>query len=112
MEVATPIEHKDTGDWMGDEGRVALLHKKELVLNESQTRDILDVTKIVDSIAGIIPKMKVNRPNISTTSSNVHGDTYEIDNLNLNMKDFKGSKEDAEKAFENMAKELKKRGRR
>lgn len=101
-----------TGDWMGDEGRVAMLHKKELVLNESQTGDILNVAKIVESIAGIIPKMQVNRPKLSTSSSSSQGDTYVIDNLNLNMKDFKGSRDDAKRAFDNMAKELKKRGKK
>ena len=30
-----------TGDWNGDEGRVALLHKKELVLNAEDTRNLL-----------------------------------------------------------------------
>lgn len=101
-----------TGDWMGDEGRVAMLHKKELVLNEGQTADILNVAKIVESIAGIIPKMQVNRPSSVMGTGNNVGDTYVIDNLNLNMKDFKGSKEDAKNAFDNMAKELKKRGKR
>lgn len=101
-----------TGDWVGDEGRVAMLHKKELVLNESQTEDILNVAKIVESIAGIIPKMQVNRPKLSTSSSSSQGDTYMIDNLNLNMKDFKGSRDDAKRAFDNMAKELKKRGKK
>lgn len=30
-----------TGDWNGDEGRIALLHKKELVLNAEDTKNLL-----------------------------------------------------------------------
>lgn len=101
-----------TGDWIGEEGKVAMLHKKELVLNESQTRDILNVAKIIDNIAGIIPRMKVDKPIVAYGDSSGKGDTYVIDNLNLNMNDFKGSKDDAKRAFDNMAKELKKRGRK
>src|SRR5699024_4339365 len=63
-----------TGDWMGDEGRVALLHKKELVLNENQTKDILDVAKIVDKISGFIPKISASRPNLGSSSITNTGD--------------------------------------
>ena len=101
-----------TGDWTGDAGRLAVLHKKELVLNETQTKDILNVAKVVDGIMGIIPKLQVNKPNLSTSGNGSAGDTYVIDNLNLNMNDFKGSRQDARNAFDNMAKELKKRGKK
>ena len=47
-----------TGDWIGDEGRLALLHKKELVLNERQTEHILDTAKIMDKIRRILPDIK------------------------------------------------------
>lgn len=46
-----------TGEW-GSEGRLAILHQKELVLNERQTKDILDTVKIVNKLSGIIPRQK------------------------------------------------------
>lgn len=101
-----------TGDWIGDEGRIALLHKKELVLNQNQTKDILNVAKIVEKVSSNIPKMKsVVGKGIPTGITN-NGDTFVIDNLSMDLKDFTGSKEDARRAFDNMAKELKKRGKR
>lgn len=101
-----------TGDWMGEAGRLAVLHKKELVLNEKQTSDILNVAKIVENISSIIPKLKVDRVGIGNNTKGSSGDTFVIDNLNLNMNDFKGTPQDARKAFDNMAKELKKRGKK
>lgn len=97
---------------MGEEGRMAILHKKELVLNEGQTADILNVAKIVDKISGVIPRMRANVGGGIPAGITHNGDTYAIDNLNLNMNDFKGSRKDAENAFDNMARELKKRGRK
>ena len=111
MEVATPIEHKDTGDWIGNEGRVALLHKKELVLNESQTRDILDVAKIVDKISGFIPRISASKPNLGSSSITNTGDTYNLETLVLEIPDFKGNEKDARRIFDNMAKSLKKLGK-
>lgn len=102
-----------TGDWTGDEGRMAILHKKELVLNEGQTRDILDVAKIVQNMSQMIPRFKASLPSVaSQTNSGNGGETYNIDNLVLDIRDFKGSKKDAENAFDTMAKELKKRGKK
>lgn len=36
-----------TGDWQGDEGRLALLHQKEIVLNAADTKNILDAVQTV-----------------------------------------------------------------
>lgn len=47
-----------TGEWVGQDGKLALLHKKELVLNEKQTSHILDTAKIMDKITRIIPDIK------------------------------------------------------
>lgn len=100
-----------TGDWMGDEGRVALLHKKELVLNESQTRDILDVAKIVDKISGFIPRISASKPNLGNGSITNTGDSYNLETLVLEIPDFKGDEKDARRVFDNMAKSLKKLGK-
>lgn len=42
-----------TGDW-GNEGRLAMLHQKEIVLNASDTENFLRAVEIVREIAGII----------------------------------------------------------
>lgn len=36
-----------TGDWAGGDGRLALLHSKELVLNKDDTKNILDTVQIL-----------------------------------------------------------------
>ena len=36
-----------TGDWHSSEGRIALLHEKEIVLNKMDTKNILDVVSMV-----------------------------------------------------------------
>ena len=100
-----------TGDWVTNEGRLALLHKKELVLNESQTRDILDVAKIVDKISGFIPKISASRPNLGSSSITNTGDNYNLETLVLEIPDFKGDEKDVRRVFDNMAKSLKKLGK-
>jgi hypothetical protein len=42
-----------TGDW-GNEGRLAMLHQKEIVLNASDTENFLRAVEIVREIAGVI----------------------------------------------------------
>lgn len=100
-----------TGDWVTNEGRLALLHKKELVLNESQTRDILDVAKIVDKISGFIPRISANKPNFGSSSITNTGDNYSLETLVLEIPDFNGDEKDARRIFDNMAKSLKKLGK-
>ena len=39
-----------TGDWNSSEGRVAILHEKELILNKQDTKNILDSVTIMRSI--------------------------------------------------------------
>ena len=46
-----------TGDWSGNNGKVAMLHKKEMVLNQKDTSNILSA---VDMIRGISEKIDLN----------------------------------------------------
>src|SRR5205085_11402143 len=46
-----------TGEWSGNGGKIAMLHKKELVLNQGQTKDILDTAKILQKIKNVIPQI-------------------------------------------------------
>lgn len=39
-----------TGDWTGQDGRLAMLHQKEMVLNAEDTRNMLDAVKIIRDI--------------------------------------------------------------
>ena len=41
-----------TGDWSGEKGKLAILHQKELVLNESDTSNILNAVKSIREIVG------------------------------------------------------------
>lgn len=68
-----------TGEW-GPEGRMAMLHQKEIVLNASDTENFLTAIEIVRSIAN---QMNLNNQRLSdyaktsTTIGNVSGDTLQ-----------------------------------
>ena len=49
-----------TGEWGGDDGRLAILHKKELVLNAEDTKNILQAVDIVRHIDGIMESVMGN----------------------------------------------------
>ena len=49
-----------TGDWGGDDGRLAILHQKELVLNADDTKNILQAVDIVRHIDGIMESVMGN----------------------------------------------------
>lgn len=90
-----------TGNWAGDEGRIAMLHKKELVLNAEQTQHILSSAKIMDSVMRMIPKMKVNQSMNFGGQSN-GSQSIVIENMSLEFDNFRGTKDDAN----NMVKEF------
>lgn len=46
-----------TGDWNSTNGKLALLHQKELVLNESQTRDLLETIKLLENY--VLPTIRL-----------------------------------------------------
>ena len=43
-----------TGDWAGDEGKIAMLDKKELLLNQTDTTNILEAVNMVREMSRII----------------------------------------------------------
>ena len=88
-----------TGDWGGSqEGRLALLHEKELVLNKDDTKNILNVVEIVRDYAATIKRF-VGGARVPHMSK---GDIQQ--NIIINA-DFSGVKnsEEIEKAFNNLA---------
>lgn len=74
-----------TGNWSGDNGKLALLHKKELVLNEEQTRNILDTARIVEKIKanipniGLLSKIPTKEPETTTSAGIVEHNEYNIE---------------------------------
>lgn len=72
-----------TGDWTGDKGRLALLHKKELVLKDTDTSNILDAVKIIRSINEVMFRnISSLATNIGTASSSID---YADKNINQNV---------------------------
>jgi TP901 family phage tail tape measure protein len=98
-----------TGDWGGNEGKVAMLHKKELVLNKEQTRDILDTAKIMDKLKHMIPDLKRNdfASQIGESGMNI---TNNYD-LTVNIEKLNGDKEGANTVVKEIMKGLKKMGK-
>ena len=69
-----------TGTWHDNDGKIAILHEKELVLNQEDTKNILDSVKILRSISGLIQTDLFNRFNISSGQnafSNISSDQME-----------------------------------
>lgn len=50
-----------TGDWNTNNGRLALLHQKELVLNSKDTQNILDAVSIIRNITGSLNNSILSR---------------------------------------------------
>ena len=96
-----------TGDWFGEDGKIAMLHKKELVLNEQQTQDILNTAKLIDGLKAMIPKTFANGFQQTIASNGASGIT--IEEMNFTFPDFKGTKENAKTMFDVFVTELKKR---
>ena len=48
-----------TGEW-GSEGRMAMLHEKEIVLNQTDTANILDAVAIVRGIGDMLASLQSN----------------------------------------------------
>ena len=46
-----------TGDW-GDNGRIGILHEKELILNEEDTQNILSAVKVTRTLNNILESFK------------------------------------------------------
>lgn len=81
-----------TGDWDGD-GRLALLHQKELVLNAEDTENMLAAVKsvrdisslggsITSSIASAIARMVTGLAGLSTAANSFSNNNSNMDNVN------------------------------
>lgn len=66
-----------TGDWAGDSGRLALLHQKELVLNQEDTQNILDSVTILRQL-------------LSSATGNIANRMFSLNNKNSIMQSLFG----------------------
>ncbi|WP_437261277.1 phage tail tape measure protein [Bacillus thuringiensis] len=100
-----------TGEWFGDGGRLAMLHQKELVLNQGQTRDILDTANIVKEMSNTLPNLPklLKSANGSFANGNgvKSGNTY---NLKLNIGTVTGDKKGGETVFKEIVNGMKRLG--
>lgn len=107
----------DTGGYTGDnvpkQGALAILHNKEIVLNNKQTENLLSTVKLMDKVmnksANITPnsyakKYSNNNDSVSQSSN----DHYEI---NVNIDSLQGGKQGAEDLIKHINKERRKLGR-
>lgn len=93
-----------TGDWMGNEGKIAMLHKKELVLDRSQTEDILNTVSVVEKAKTQMREFArsvSNKQSVSETATTTVGD------INLYFPDFKGNQNGANLVAQTLLDKLK-----
>lgn len=99
-----------TGDWGGNEGKMALLHKKEQVLNANDTKNLFDTVKLVDKLKTYLPNVQAN--NLAgqfASDGNVSvNNTYE---LTVNIDNMSGNKKDVDTLTSKIMDGLKKLGK-
>ena len=83
-----------TGNWAGDQGKLAILHKKEIVLNKNETKDFLAAIQTLRGIKDFIsPNFlgKISTNNSNTIQNNMSDEKIYIQNLTVkaeNVDDF------------------------
>lgn len=82
-----------TGDWAGSDGKLALLHKKELILKESDTENLLEGLKLSNQL--VKENVKSYKIDNNKTDNNVNYNSFNIEfpnatNSNEILKAFEG----------------------
>lgn len=90
-----------TGDWSGSDGRAALLHQKELVLNQSDTKNLLDSVKILRNMFG---SQNLNVPNVGGHSNQT------TVNMNINIDKMNGTQQGVKDFFGTISDQMHRRG--
>jgi len=93
-----------TGTWSGNDGRLALLHQKELVLNKDDTSNMLKIVGMVREFIGNVHNISKFIPANETSSSNV---TY---NITMQIEKLTGDEKGGMTAFNRLVKEVRKKG--
>lgn len=84
-----------TGNWSGSDGKIAMLHKKELVLNEEQTRNILNSAKVLEKLKSLMPKLL--DPSLDgLAKANAQAQVIQEGDINVNVEvdKFTGTKQE------------------
>lgn len=104
-----------TGNKVPKEGAVAILHNKELVLNEGQTSDMLDMAKVMKSVMHLMPKVTNNSTGLANQLASQGGvtnitnnETYE---LTVNINGVAGDKNIGKVVSNHIMNDLKKMGK-
>lgn len=95
-----------TGSWIGDEGKIGILHQKELVLNQQDTQNILDSVNILRSLMdGINSNMMVKLSGLKSGSYNPFANNETIEqNVHIDASfPNVNSRREIEEAFSNLA---------
>src|SRR5690606_22463575 len=85
-----------TGAWGNKEGKMALLHEKEIVLNKDDTSNFLEASKILRGARDILPALKRNSAagnfaasgGMTTNNTNIDVDIH-IENMSGNQQDVR-----------------------
>lgn len=97
-----------TGNWSGNEGKIAMLHKKELVLNNDQTSHILEVAKLLTGFKmPSTPQIKTPDINFPTNDSPVSDMNFET---LVKIENFNGTQKEADKLSKTLMNSLSKAG--
>lgn len=92
-----------TGDWFGNQGKVAMLHKKEMVLNKNQTSDILKTVSIVDKTKNQLNDF------IKSIQASKSGNSVIVGDMQFNFENYRGDKEGAVRFADEVMDRLKSR---
>ena len=90
-----------TGDWNGEQGRVAMLHKKELVLNKDQTKDILNTVSVVTQAKRQADTL------LSSVSRAGDNNSRNVGDINMYFPNYKGDQGGANLVADTLIKKLK-----
>ena len=96
-----------TGEWHSSEGRVAVLHEKELVLNKEDTKNMLSAVGIVRSMNNLLNNISGNfiLPNILSSFSSINSSSSSKLDQNVHIDAHfpnVSSHSEIEKAFDNL----------
>lgn len=96
-----------TGYWNGNDGKLAMLHQKEIVLNPNDTKNLLDMVKMTRDFIPNLPKIQLPKFNNPFNTQGVGDTNY---NLTLKIDNLNGTRQDANNIATTIMQSLKKMG--
>jgi len=103
-----------TGSW-GSDGKLAMLHEKELVLNKFDTKNILEAVKLIKGMEKLtLPKLpKIEIPSLYLPNPSTRGNTNgENINVEIYIDRLEGGEEGANTLVSSLTSKLKRKGLR